>query len=174
MCVSISALTFDNLHVTRDEGIGTGSFTYDFVKHHVRLKDIKSNLRPTDAILWVDPKLFKEVTPYKFRQPPNVVANGVVHLRGRKGDRLEIKVDAPAGMDYVFLGKTLPLDRVSGRLLFTDGRSREARSTQSFSMARARAAAYRWRKDQVIALTSVDGAISRVPTSISNMNALAV
>ena len=25
-------------------------------------------------------------------------------------------------MEYVFLGKTLPIDRVAGRLLFTDGR----------------------------------------------------
>jgi hypothetical protein len=119
--VEKGALTFDNLHVARDEGVGTGSFTYDFVKHEVRLKEIKSNLRPTDAILWVDPKLFKEVAPYKFRQPPSVAANGVIHFRGQKGDRLEIKVDAPAGMDYVFLGKTLPVDRVSGHLLFTDG-----------------------------------------------------
>ena len=116
------ALTFENFRLTRDEGIGTGSFTYDFVKHEVRLKDIKSTLRPTDAILWVEPKLFKEVTPYKFRQPPSVTANGFIHFRGRKGDHLEINVDAPAGMDYVFLGKTLPFDRVSGRLLFTDGR----------------------------------------------------
>ena len=116
------ALTFDNLQITRDEGVGTGSFTYDFVKHEVRLKEIKSNLRPTDVILWAEPKLFKEVTPYKFRQAPNVVANGVIHFRGQKGDRLEIKIEAPAGMDYVFLGKTLPFDRVSGRLLFTDSR----------------------------------------------------
>jgi hypothetical protein len=115
------ALTLDNLHVTRDEGTGSGSFTYDFVKHEVRLKDVKSTLRPTDAILWVEPRYFKEVAPYKFRQSPNVVVNGVVHFRG-PGDHLEIKVDAPAGMDYVFLGKTLPIDRVSGRLLFTDGR----------------------------------------------------
>ena len=116
------ALTFDNLRVVRDEGTGSGSFTYDFVKHEVRLKDVKSTLRPTDAILWVEPKFFKEVAPYKFRQPPNVVANGIIHFRGRPGDHLEIKVDAPAGMDYAFLGKTLPIDRVSGRLLFTDGR----------------------------------------------------
>jgi hypothetical protein len=116
------ALTFDNLRVVRDEGTGSGSFTYDFVKHEVRLKDIKSTLRPTEAILWVEPKFFKEVAPYKFRQPPNVVANGIIHFRGRPGDQLEIKVDAPTGMEYVFLGKTLPLDRVSGRLLFTDGR----------------------------------------------------
>lgn len=115
------ALTFDNFRVTRDEGIGTGSFTYDFVKREVRLTDVKSTLRPTDAIVWIEPKLFKDVAPYKFRQPPSVVANGVIHF-GAPNDRLELKVDAPTGMDYVFLGKTLPVDRVSGRLLFTDNR----------------------------------------------------
>jgi hypothetical protein len=115
------ALTFNDFRVTRDEGIGTGSFTYDFVKREVRLKEIKSTLRPADAILWIEPKLFKEVAPYKFRQPPNIVANGVVHF-GAPNDHLELAVDAPGGMDYVFLGKTLPIDRVSGRLLFADNR----------------------------------------------------
>jgi hypothetical protein len=115
------ALTFDNLHIVRDEGVGSGSFTYDFAKHEVRLKDIKSTLRPTEAILWVQPRFFKEVAPYKFRQAPTVLANGVLHFRG-PNDHLEIKIDAPAGMEYAFLGKTLPVDRVSGRLLFTDGR----------------------------------------------------
>ncbi|MEY2504892.1 MAG: hypothetical protein QOG27_1172 [Verrucomicrobiota bacterium] len=114
------ALTLDNLHILRDEGSGSGSFTYDFAKHEVHLKDVKSTLRPTDAILWVEPRYLREVAPYKFRQPPNVVANGVLHFRG-PNDHLEIKIDAPAGMDYVFLGKTLPVERVSGRLLFTDG-----------------------------------------------------
>ena len=115
------ALTFDNFRVTRDEGVGTGSFTYDFVKREVRLKEVKSTLRPTDAILWIEPKLFKEVAPYKFRQPPSIVANGVIHF-GPPNDHLELTVDAPTGMDYVFLGKTLPIDRVSGHLLFTDNR----------------------------------------------------
>src|SRR5207247_8056938 len=43
-------------------------------------------------------------------------------FRGGKNTRLEITVDAPNGMDYTFLGKTLPFDRVSGRLLFTNDR----------------------------------------------------
>ncbi len=115
------ALTFDEFRVTRDEGVGTGSFTYDFAKREVRLKGVKSTLRPSEAILWIEPKLLKEVAPYKFRQSPSVTANGVVHL-GAPNDHLELTVDAPAGMDYVFLGKTLPIDRVSGRLLFTDHR----------------------------------------------------
>ncbi|MEY2564606.1 MAG: hypothetical protein QOH88_2799 [Verrucomicrobiota bacterium] len=115
------AITLENLRVTRDEGSAAGSLTYDFVKREVRLTDVRSTLRPTDAIVWIEPKLFKEVVPYKFRQPPNIVANGVIHF-GAPNDHLELVVDAPAGMDYVFLGKTLPIDRVSGHLLFTDNR----------------------------------------------------
>jgi hypothetical protein len=116
------ALTCDDFHVTRDEGTGTGSFTYDFKKHEVRVSNIRSSLNPAEAIFWVDPKIWKTVVPYKFRRPPNVTANGVYQFRGGKNTRLEIKVDGANGMDYVFLGKTLPFDRVSGRLLFTNDR----------------------------------------------------
>ncbi|HEV2095236.1 MAG TPA: AsmA-like C-terminal region-containing protein, partial [Chthoniobacterales bacterium] len=116
------AITYDNLRITRDEGIGTGSFTYDFARHEVRLANVQSTLRPADAIYWIDPKLFKAVVPYKFRQPPSITANGVVRFHGGKGDHLELNVEAPTGMDYAFLGKILPLERVTGRLLFTDDR----------------------------------------------------
>ena len=107
---------------TEDEGTGSGAFTYDFAKHEVRLTDVKTSLRPAEVIFWIEPKLYKEVAPYKFRQPPKLLANGVVHFHGGKNDHLEITVDAPNGMDYVFLDKTLPIDRVSGHLLFTDDR----------------------------------------------------
>ena len=116
------ALTFEDLHVARDEGIGTGSFTYDFKKHEVRVSNIKSSLNPAEAIFWIDPKFSKTVAPYKFRRPPNIIANGVYQFRGGKNTRLEVKVDGAGGMDYVFLGKTLTFDRVSGRLLFADDR----------------------------------------------------
>ncbi len=113
------ALTCEDLHVARDEGTGTGSFTYDFKKHEVRVSNIKSSLNPAEAIFWIDPKSSKNVAPYKFRRPPNIIANGVYQFRGGKDTRLEVKVDGANGMDYVFLGKTLQFDRVSGRLLFT-------------------------------------------------------
>ena len=35
---------------------------------------------------------------------------------------MEIKADGASGMDYAFLGKTLPIHRVSARLLFTNDR----------------------------------------------------
>src|SRR5947207_3020240 len=116
------AITCDNIQVVRDEGIGTGSFTYDFKKHEVRVSNIKSNLYPAEAIFWIDPKIWKTVAPYKFRRPPTVTANGVYQFRGGKNTHLEITINGANGMDYTFLGKTLPFDRVSGRLLFTNNR----------------------------------------------------
>jgi hypothetical protein len=116
------AITCEDFRVVRDEGIGTGSFTYDFKKHEVRVSNIKSNLRPAEAIFWIDPKTWKTVAPYKFRRPPTVTANGVYQFRGGKNTHLEVTVDGGNGMDYEFLGKTLPFDRVSGRLLFTNDR----------------------------------------------------
>lgn len=116
------AITCEDFRVVRDEGIGTGSFTYDFKNHEVRVSNIKSNLRPAEAIFWIDPKTWKTVAPYKFRRPPTVTANGVYQFRGGKNTHLEVTVDGGNGMDYEFLGKTLPFDRVSGRLLFTNDR----------------------------------------------------
>ena len=116
------SLAFENLHVTRDEGVGTGAFAYDFVKREVRVQNVRTTLKPADVIYWIVPKLFKVVTPYKFRAPPQLTANGVVTLKGRDETQLEIGVSAPAGMDYVFLGETLPFDEVTGRLLITDDR----------------------------------------------------
>ena len=118
-----SAITFNDLHVTRDEGTGTaGAFTYDFGKHEIRLTNVKTHLRPSDVIYWIDPDFADELAPYRFRGIPNLTANGVVHIKRGKTTRLEIGVDAPGGMEYELLGKTLPLERVQGRLLFTPER----------------------------------------------------
>src|SRR5438270_1354086 len=116
------ALTCEDIHVSRDEGVGSGSFTYDFKKHEVRISNIRSSLNPAEAVFWVDPKISKTVAPYKFRRPPNITANGVYQFGGGKNTRLEINADGANGMDYVFLGKTVSFDRISARLLFAPDR----------------------------------------------------
>ena len=116
------AITCEDFRVVRDEGTGTGNFTYDFKNHEVRVSKIKSSLHPAQVIFWIDPKIWKTVVPYKFRRAPTVTANGLYQFRGGKNTHLEVTVDGTNGMDYVFLGKTLPFDRVSGRLVFTNDR----------------------------------------------------
>jgi len=115
-------VAYNDVRIDRDEGVATGAFTYDFGKHQVHIANVKSSLRPQDAIVWVDPKLVNAVTPYKFKQSPNVTVNGVYEFGGGKNTRIDIGVDSASEVDYVFLGKTLPFDRVSAKLLFTDDR----------------------------------------------------
>ncbi|MEP6602936.1 MAG: AsmA-like C-terminal region-containing protein [Spartobacteria bacterium] len=113
------AVSYDGFRVEREEGTATGNFTYDFKQHEVRLSNIKSSLNPAETIVWIDPKLLKTVTPYKFRQSPSITASGLYQFGGGKDTKIDINVDGARGMDYVFLGKTLPFDRVSGKLIFT-------------------------------------------------------
>src|SRR5882762_8314103 len=114
------AVAYQDFRVTRDEGVGTGDFVYDFAKHEVRVSNIKATVRPVEVAYWIDEDLPKNVAPYKFHQPPTITANGVYQFHGQTGTKLEINVDGPSGMDYVFLGKSLPFHKIAGRLLFTD------------------------------------------------------
>src|SRR5437588_12419619 len=119
---AVGSVTYEDFNITRDEGVGAVTFAYDFAKHEVRISNVKANVRPTEVSFWIDEDLPKNLAPYKFRQPPTITANGVYQFRGGKGTRLEINVDAPSGMDYVFLGKTLPFHKIDGKLLFTNDR----------------------------------------------------
>ncbi len=116
------AVSYQDIKVVRNEGTGSGDFTYDFVKHEVRIGNITTSLWPNEVVFWVDPDLNKVVTPYKFRQPPLVTTRGVYQFDGGKNTRLELKVEGKGGMNYVFVGKTLPLDRISANLIITDDR----------------------------------------------------
>ncbi len=116
------AATYENFRIVRDEGVATGTLVYDFAHHETRLTNVRGNLKPTEVISWIDPKLFKVVAPYKFDRPPSVTVNGVYQFHGGKNTRLEINVDSPSRMDYVFVGKTLNFDRIAAKLLFTDDR----------------------------------------------------
>ncbi len=115
-------LAIDNFRVTRDEGSGTGSFTYDALRHEVRLTNVETTLKPSEAILWIEPRFWEHVAPYRFHRTPHVTANGVVQFGAGKQTHLTLDVEAPGGMDYTFLDKVLPFDRIAGQLLFTDDR----------------------------------------------------
>lgn len=118
------AVTYRDFKVERQEGSGTGTFAYDFGRREVRLEKIRAGVIPVDVMTWIDPRLAKDVAPYIFKNPPDCSVNGVVKLDGLPGTNLEVLVNAPRGMDYVFLKRTLSFPKISGRLLFTDGRLR--------------------------------------------------
>ncbi|MGH8093404.1 MAG: AsmA-like C-terminal region-containing protein, partial [Chthoniobacterales bacterium] len=115
-------LAFENFRVVRDEGAGTGSVVYDNKRHELRLTNVQTTLKPSEAIMWVEPRFWEQVAPYRFHHTPHVTTNGVVQFGGGKETHLEINVDAPAGLDYTFIDKVLPFEKISGQLLFTDDR----------------------------------------------------
>jgi AsmA-like C-terminal region len=115
-------VALEDFRVTRDEGIGTGSFAYDSARNEVRLTNVQTTLRPGEAIMWIQPRFWEHVAPYRFHRTPHVTANGVVQFGTGKQTHLQIDVDAPGGMDYTFIEKVLPFDRIAGQLLFTDDR----------------------------------------------------
>ncbi len=116
------AFVLNNFKVRRGDGIGTGSFGYDSKRKEIQITHVETTLPPAEAIMWIEPKFWEHVKPYRFHRPPHVSANGIVQLGGGKDTRLQLDVSAPAGMDYTFIYKELSFDRVTGQLLFTDDR----------------------------------------------------
>ncbi len=105
--------------VQRAEGGGGGGLYFDFRRDEVRLDKIKGSVHPAEVMLWIEPKLVKDVQPYRFPKPPSLFIDGLVHAKGGKTTRLAIDVKAPAGMDYTFLKRNLTFPQLSGKLLFT-------------------------------------------------------
>ena len=122
MKVGDGVLALENFRIARDKGTGSGSFAFDTRRNELRLTNVQTNLKPVEAIMWVDPKLYEQVSPYRFNRPPRVNVNGVVQFGGGKQTHLEINVDGPDGLDYTFIDKVLPFDRIAAKLLFTDDR----------------------------------------------------
>jgi hypothetical protein len=116
-------LSIAPFHVERREGGGDGSLYFDFRRDEVRLDKIRARVNPPEVAMWIDPRLVKDILPYRFpHQPPNLHIDGIVHTKRGKTTRLAIDVDAPAGMDYTFLRKNLSAPQVSAKLLFTSDR----------------------------------------------------
>jgi hypothetical protein len=118
------AVTYENFKLDRDEGSATGTFTYDFGKHEVRMDQIHTTLNTTEAAVWIDPGFIKDVAPYRFKNRPSLTLNGVVQFAGGKDTHLDVLVDGAEGMDYTFLKRNLPVQKISAHLLFTDQRLR--------------------------------------------------
>ncbi len=111
-----------NFKITRAEGQGTGSFSFNTARREIKIENVETTLTPSDAIVWIEPRFLEHVSPYRFHETPHVRANGIVQLGSGKQTHLQIDVSAPGGMDYTFIDKVLPFSRIGGQLLFTDDR----------------------------------------------------
>ena len=112
--------SYRNFNIQRDEGGATGSFSYDFEKHEAWLTNIHTRLNTTEAAVWINPDLPRQLAPYRFKSAPNVTLNGFVQCANDKGTHLDVHVDAPGGMDYTFCRRDLSFPGIAGDVLFRD------------------------------------------------------
>ena len=128
--IADSCVNYKNIVIVTGPGKGTGAFAYDVGRQEVRLENIRSTLIPYDVLMWIDPKIAKTISPYRFRSNPNVSVQGKVHMRLATKNNLSIQVESPAGMDYDLLGKTLSFGKTSAKVLVI-GSKVDARVTRA-------------------------------------------
>jgi hypothetical protein len=114
--------TYRDFTVQRDEGAATGTFSYDFGNHEAWLTNIHARLNTTEAAVWIDPDLARQLAPYRFKTAPDVTLNGFVQCANDKGTHLDVEVNAPGGMDYTFCKRTLSFTKIAGDVFFGDHR----------------------------------------------------
>jgi len=118
-------LIVDPLRVVRTEGTGEGGLTFDFARDEVGVHRVRTSIYPHELIWWIDPKLLKDIAPYRFgKRPPQLFLDGLVHTKGGDTTKLHIDLAASGGMDYTFLKKDLRTSQISAKLLFTKDRLR--------------------------------------------------
>lgn len=125
MDVSFADGVFNARHLSleRDEGTATGDLvTYNLARHEMRLENVRSTLDPSQAGVWLDPDVYHTILPFRFRRPPTLVLNGSLQFEGGRNSHLVTNVDAPGGMDYVFVKKTLPFQSIAGQVVFNEER----------------------------------------------------
>jgi hypothetical protein len=109
-----NAVRCDQIRVIRDEGIGTGSFTYDFGLDQVTIEDVEANLYPGAVAVWIDPSVGRLLQPFHFTVPPIIHAGGTIQLKNGSTNDLRIRIDSPNRFTYHFGGGEIPFDQGSG------------------------------------------------------------
>ena len=105
------AITYRDFSLGRGKATGKGTFVYDFGGQQVRLEDVESTMPPVDVMMWIDPNIAEVIKPYRFRQPPTVLADGIVHMKDPKKNDLRLAIESDIGLDYDLLERTLKFGR---------------------------------------------------------------
>jgi len=109
--IADSAITYRDFSLGRGKAAGKGTFVYDFGGQEVRLQDVESTMPPVDVMMWIDPKIAEVIKPYRFRQPPKVQVDGMIHMKDPKKNDLHLAIQSDSGLDYDLLNRTLKFGR---------------------------------------------------------------
>ncbi len=109
--IADKAITYRDFSLGRGKAVGKGTFVYDFGGQQVVLRDVESTMPPVDVMMWIDPNIANVIKPYRFRQPPRVQADGIIHLKDPEKNDLRLAIQSDTGLDYDLLNRTLKFGR---------------------------------------------------------------
>jgi hypothetical protein len=101
------------VRVIRDEGIGTGRFTYDFSQDQLTMEEIEATLSPAVVAAWIGPSIGRILKPFRFTGTPTIRAEGTVHPGKEHADDLRLQIDAQSPLAYQFDGWEIPFEQGS-------------------------------------------------------------
>jgi len=111
-----------DLVVKREEGEGSGDVRHNFKSRMVWLKGVKARLNLQQTARIIGNKMEEYARPYRFRATPYAEASGTVDVDGQKLTDLAVRVVAPEGMTYAFLGKDIVMADLDADLTFKGSR----------------------------------------------------
>jgi hypothetical protein len=108
------AIQYDQVRVIRDEGVGTGGFTYDFVKDQVNIQNAEANLYPAALASWIHPSIGKIVQPFRFTLPPAIHVDGTIQFKNGSTNDLRVQISTSNQFIYQYAGLQIPFDAGAG------------------------------------------------------------
>jgi hypothetical protein len=105
---------FDQVQVSRDEGVGTGSLAYDFDQDALTVEHFEGKLYPEAFATWLHPAAAKIVQSLHFTSPPKISALGTVQYKPGARDDLRLRIESQASFAYDFDKWNIPFDNGSG------------------------------------------------------------
>ena len=103
----------DQVRVIRDEGTGTGRFTYDFSQDQLTMEEFDATLSPAVVAAWFDPAIESILKSFRFSRPPTMRATGTVQPGEEYADDLRLQIDAQSPLACQFDGWEIPFERGS-------------------------------------------------------------
>jgi hypothetical protein len=93
-----------------------GRIRYDAPSKTVEVEAVKGILWAAPMVRLFAPKIADSLEPYRFHQPPEMIASGVVDVTPQKRTSLDITFRSDHPADYQFLGENLTLANPSGHV----------------------------------------------------------
>lgn len=100
-----------------DEGTAKiGRIRYDAPSKTVEVEDVRGAFWAAPMVRFFAPKVADSLEQYRFHQPPELAASGVVDVTPQGRTALEVSFSSDHPADYRFLGENLTLGRPRGHV----------------------------------------------------------